>query len=67
MSMYFFNGPRMSKFRKVSLISADQKRKSYREYAELEQAEKLDEDINLVDRSNNRNDKVDKRTGKLGQ
>jgi hypothetical protein len=29
-------------------------------YAKLEQAEKLDEDINMVDQSNNRNGEVDR-------
>jgi hypothetical protein len=39
-----------------ALISADWKRKGYRKCAELERAEKVDED-NWVDRSNNRIDK----------
>jgi hypothetical protein len=33
----------------------------------LERADKHDEDINLVDQSNNRNDKVDKRTEKVNK
>jgi hypothetical protein len=33
----------------------------------LQRADKLDEDINLVDRPNKRNDKVDKRTEKINK
>jgi hypothetical protein len=54
----------MSKFRKDTLISADWKLKNFKECAEIERNEKINEEIYWISQTTEMLNKADERTGK---